>query len=211
TYFVQLDLMDEVYVVGSTLGAYPVTPGKYSTAAGMQFLHKFSNDLSTSIWSTRIGSTGNENLSLTAFLVSNCGQIYFAAWGSSTNGSGMAGVFGSTTGLPVTPDAFQSSTDGGDFWLIMLEPEATALGYATFFGGSSPEHVDGGTSRFDKEGIVYHAVCAGCGGNSSYPTTPGAWSNTNNSTNCNLGVFKIDFELPVQVGIQVNTLNLTAC
>ena len=28
----------------------------------------------------------------------------------------------------------------------------------------SAEHVDGGTSRFDKDGIVYQAVCAGCSG-----------------------------------------------
>ncbi len=205
TYFVQLDLSDEVYVVGSTLGVYPVTPGKYSTASGMQFIHKFNNDLSASLWSTRVGSTGNENLSLTAFLVSNCGQIYFSAWGSSTNGSGMAGVLGNTFGLPVTPDAFQPSTNGGDFWLVMLQPDAESLGYATFFGGStSQDHVDGGTSRFNKDGIIYHAVCASCGfGPVSYPTTPGAWSETDNGVNCNLGVFKIDFEQAVQVDIQL--------
>jgi gliding motility-associated-like protein len=57
------------------------------------------------------------------------------------------------------------------------------------------DHVDGGTSRFDKRGVVHHAVCAGCGGNSFYPTTEGAWSTTNGNTtnnNCNLGVFKFD-------------------
>ncbi|MEO8734162.1 MAG: T9SS type B sorting domain-containing protein, partial [Flavobacteriales bacterium] len=70
--------------------------------------------------------------------------------------------------------------------------------YATFFGGAqSLEHVDGGTSRFDKQGNVYQAVCAGCGGHSDFPTTPGAWSNTNNSSNCNLGVFKFNLIQPV--------------
>lgn len=211
-YFVQVDLADDVYVVGSTLGVYPVTPGQFSTPQGMQFLHKFDNSLSNSLWTTRIGSTGNENLSLTAFLVSNCGQIYLSGWGSTTNGSGMAGVLGSTMGLPVTTDAFQPTTDGGDFWLAMLEPDAVELGYATFFGGNgSQEHVDGGTSRFDKNGVVYEAVCAGCGGNSLFPTTPGAWSNTNNSSNCNLGVFKIDFEQNVQAQIEVDADGLVAC
>ena len=45
-------------------------------------------------------------------------------------------------------------------------------------------------------------MCAGCGGNSDLPTTPGAWSSTNDSFNCNLGVFK--FELgELDVGIDV--------
>ncbi|MFN6114634.1 MAG: PKD domain-containing protein, partial [Flavobacteriales bacterium] len=127
-----------------------------------------------------------------------------------TNAFGSAGLSSSTIGLPVTPDAYQSTTDGSDFYLMLLEQEATSLAYATFFGGSSSEHVDGGTSRFDKNGIVYQAVCAGCQG-LGYPTTPGVWSSTNNSTNCNLGVFKIDFEQAVQVQISASTGSLTLC
>lgn len=210
SYFVQLNTDDEVFVVGQTAGAYPVTPGKYANPNASQFLHKFSGDLSTSLWSTRIGGAGNENVSPSAFLVSTCGQIYFSGWAGSTNAFGAAGLSSSTAGLPVTADAFQSTTNGSDFYLMMLEIEATALGYATFFGGTSAEHVDGGTSRFDKDGIVYQAVCAGCQ-NLGYPTTPGVWSNTNNSTNCNLGVFKIDFEQAVQVGIDVSTDGQTGC
>jgi gliding motility-associated-like protein len=189
-YFVQVDTNDDVYVVGQTRGNYPVTPGKYVNPGRTQFIHKFSNDLSTSLWSTRIGSgLGNEDISPSAFLVSDCGQIYFCGWGGSVNSP-----FSSTThGLPTTPDAFQSTTDGSDFHIMVLNPDAASLSYATFFGGSqSAEHVDGGTSRFDKAGRVYQAVCAGCGGNDDFPTTPGAWSNTNNSFNCNMGVFKFD-------------------
>ncbi len=206
SYFIQLDLADDVFVVGQTAGNYPVTPGKYANPNATQFIHKFSGDLTTSEWSTRIGGTGNENLSPSAFLVSFCGQIYFSGWGGSTNI-----ISSSTMGLPVTADAYQSTTTGSDFYLMMLEPEAVALGYATFFGGDAAEHVDGGTSRFDKNGIVYQAVCAGCGGTNSFPTTPGVWSNTNNSANCNLGVFKIDFEQAVQVMIEVDATDLTAC
>jgi gliding motility-associated-like protein len=210
SYFVQLNTSDEVFVVGQTTGPYTITPGKYNNPNATQFLHKFSGDLSSSLWSTRIGGAGSENVSPSAFLVSNCGQIYFSGWAGTTNGFGAAGLFSSTSGLPVTPDAYQSTTNGSDFYLMLLEAEAVSLGYATFFGGTSAEHVDGGTSRFDKDGIVYQAVCAGCG-QLSYPTTPGVWSNTNNSTNCNLGVFKIDFEQAVQVQIEANTNDLTLC
>jgi len=67
-----------------------------------------------------------------------------------------------------------------------------SLKYATFMGSlnGSNDHVDGGTSRFSKSGKVYHAVCAACGGNSNgFPTTPGVYSTTNNSNNCNMAAF----------------------
>ena len=203
TYFVQLDVSDNVYVVGQTQGNYPVTPGKYANANASQFIHKFNTALSSSLWSTRIAGTQNSNISPTAFLVSNCGQIYFSGWGGTTNL-----VTSSTNGLPVTPDAFKLTTDGSDFYLMVLNQEAESLAYATFFGGTSAEHVDGGTSRFDKNGVVYQAVCAGCSG--TYTTTPGAWSSVNGSS-CNLGVFKIDFEQGVQVGISADVTDLTIC
>src|SRR5690606_24667487 len=186
-----------------THGAYPVSAGVYSNPGSTQFIHKYDHDLSTSQWSTVIGSgLGNENISPSAFLVSDCGQIYFSGWGGVVNGFAQA-ANSTTNGLPTTVDAFQGSTTGSDFYLMVLEEDATALNYATFFGGTvSTEHVDGGTSRFDKHGTVYQAVCAGCQGNNDFPTTPGAWSTTNGSFNCNLGVFKFDLLQPTaEIGL----------
>ncbi len=196
-FFVQLDPSDEVYVVGQTHGNYPVSAGVYSNPGSSQFIQKLDHDLGTSLWSTRIGSgAGDEDIAPSAFLVSDCGQIYFAGWGGTVNHFVLADN-STTLGLPVTTDAFQSTTDGSDFYLMVLQAEAVSLSYATFFGGNqSSEHVDGGTSRFDKHGTVYQAVCAGCGGNDDFPTTPGAWSATNNSFNCNMGVFKFDLVQP---------------
>ncbi|MBK6831384.1 MAG: gliding motility-associated C-terminal domain-containing protein [Flavobacteriales bacterium] len=209
SYFVQLDTQDNVYVVGQTTGNYPVSAGVYANPSGSQFLQKFNNDLSASLWSTRIGTTGTENISPSAFLVSDCEQIYFSGWGGSVNPAGGGVTTSSTLGLPVTSDAFQSTTDGSDFYLMVLNEDAASLAYATFFGGTASEHVDGGTSRFDKGGRVYQAVCAGCGG--TFPTTPGAWSSTDMGQNCNLGVFKIDFEQNVQVTIDANITATGAC
>src|SRR5690554_7994888 len=68
----------------------------------------------------------------------------------------------------------------------VFEREFNSLLYATYLGGNaSKEHVDGGTSRFDKNGVVYQAVCGGCWANSDFPTSPDAWSNNNLSTGCN--------------------------
>ena len=197
SYFVQLDLSDHVYVVGQTHGAYPVSSGVYSNAGSSQFIQKLDHGLTTSLWSTVIGSgTGLEDISPSAFLVSDCGQIYFSGWGGNVNHYVQA-PNSTTVGLPITADAFQATTDGSDFYLMVLAQEAASLSYATFFGGNmSPEHVDGGTSRFDKHGTVYQAVCAGCGGHNDFPTVATAWSTTNGSFNCNLGVFKFDLLQP---------------
>jgi gliding motility-associated-like protein len=69
-------------------------------------------------------------------------------------------------------------------------------------GQTYPDHVDGGTSRFDKNGIIYQAVCANCGGGATFPVTPGAWSKINGAlgppkhgAGCNLAAIKIAFDL----------------
>ncbi len=194
TYFVQLDLNDDVYVLGVTEGTYPITPGVYANPNSWQYMHKMSNDFTTTHWSTVVGSgTNSSNFSPTAFLVDNCGSLYLSGWGGPVNGLNPPNS--NTTGCLVTIDATQSLTDGSDFYLLVMDQNATSIEYATFFGGGVNEHVDGGTSRFDKVGRVYQAVCAGCGGFSSFPTTPGVWSNTNNSPNCNLALFKYDLRI----------------
>src|SRR4029079_7456145 len=104
------------------------------------------------------------------------------------------------TNMPVTPDAFQSTTDGTDFYIAVFKKNMTELKYATYFGGNTlpdqaPEHIDGGTSRFDKNGVIYQAICGGCGGFSSVPTTLGAYSQTNNSSICNEVGVKLEINL----------------
>lgn len=196
-YFIQLDLSENVYVLGQTLGNYPINANGnspfYSVPNGSIFIHKLNNTLNTSLWSTRVGTNqANNLLSPSAFLVDDCNYISFSLWGGSVNQNN-AGGFSSTNGLPTTPGAYQAITDGSDFYLCVLKSNASAIEYGSFFGGNFiDEHVDGGTSRFDKSGAIYQAVCAGCGGMSNMPTTPGAWSNSNNSANCNLAVFKFD-------------------
>lgn len=194
-FLIQLDINDDVYVVGQTDGAMPISAGKYNNANSGQFIQKFDNNLAAMTYGTVIGrGSGNVDFSPSAFLVNDCGLIYLSGWGGASN----AGYVPSSTtnGLPITPDAQQSTTDGSDFYLMVLSKDATSLLYATYFGGGlSEEHVDGGTSRFDKDGNVYQAVCAGCGGNSDFPTTPTAVSQTNGSTNCNLGLFKFNVDV----------------
>ncbi len=205
-YFIDMNAVGDVFCYGQTAGHMPITPGVYNNPNSGQFLQKFSPDLSTLRFSTVFGSgsTGGlviPNISPTAFLVNDCDNIYLAGWGGFVNSSLQTGFWQSTTaGMPITEDAYQKTTSGSDFYFIVLNGDATQLVYSTYLGGnSSKTHVDGGTSRFDKYGIVYHAVCSGCTyGNvtgratSDFPTTPNAHSRLNSSPNCNNAAFKFD-------------------
>ncbi len=208
-YFLDFDSENSVYVTGqSSLGTYPITSGVFSNPGSSQFIHKLNSDLSQTGFSTVFGNgKGKKELSPSAFMVDVCDRIYFSGWGGSSN-------HGNTPidGMPITANAIQSTTDGSDFYFIVFQKDAVALEYATYFGGSiSREHVDGGTSRFDKTGTIYQAVCAGCGGHSDFPTNTGAYSQTNNSSNCNLGVIKFDFEQPLIVANGLPSPSFSGC
>jgi len=205
-YGIQVDANDNVYAMGQALGGqFPVQPtGVYSNPSSSQFVIKMNNTLSSNIFSTVFGKGDplHTDISPVAFLVDTCQNIYISGWGGNLFINTMPVSIGNTTGLPITANALQSTTDGRDFYFIVLSKNIQSLLYATFMGEPTGvgEHVDGGTSRFDKNGIVYQAICGGCGGSSAFPTTPGAWSNINNGLsggipNCNEIALKIRFDL----------------
>jgi gliding motility-associated-like protein len=199
-YFVQTDLDNNVYVFGQSRGGYPNTPGVYGNPGAGQFIHKLSQNLTTTLWSTTIGNGaafGSIQISPTAFLVSNCYEIYIAGWGGQVNWSNSIHVNQNenSNGMPVTPGAYQATTNGNNVYLAVLRPDATGLKYGTYMGGiaSSFNHVDGGTSRFSKEGTIYHAVCGSCGAtNNGFTTTPGVYAPNSAGPNCNLAAFKFN-------------------
>jgi len=195
TYFVDTDIDNFVYVYGQTESDWGISPGCYGTANSGQFVRKYTADLQNIAWTTMVGGAhGHVEISPTAFLVSDCYDIYLAGWGGILNQNGQASS-STSNGFQCTPDAFQPVTNGNNFYIAVLDQDASALKYATFMGGtnSSYNHVDGGTSRFDKSGRIYHAVCGACGGNDfGFTSTPGSWSPTNNSSNCNMATFKFE-------------------
>ena len=207
-YFVELDRYNNVYIFGQTEAPDStfIHNAGYSTANSGQMLSKKTPALDSLIYSTVFGTgIGGPNISPTAFLVDLCNKIYLSGWGGGTNQFATCNAAGLTTGMDVTLDAHQSTTDGSDFYVMVLEDDASSLVYGSFMGGGiSQEHVDGGTSRFDRKGKVYQSVCAGCSyplpGNSDFPIEPpGTAVGPINNSNCNNAVFKMDFNLPIVV------------
>lgn len=215
-FFIQLDAVENVYILGQTLGNYPMSAGVYGQLNRGQFIQKLDPALSTSLLSTTIGNNPNAiSIVPTAFLVNNCDNILVSGWGGNVNAFPYSG--GNTFGLDITPDARYPDTDGSDFYLMVLEKDFKSLLYSTYFGGiGEDDHVDGGTSRFDKNGIIYQSVCGSCGGTSEFPVTSNAHSLTNNSSNCNNACFKYDltklksdFTIDKTQGCGALTVNLT--
>ena len=167
-YGIQFDRNSIPYIMGTSQGSWPVQNAAWSVPNSKQFIAKVRNDLSGFIYSTVFGSgSALPNISPVAFLVDRCENVYISGWGGwiSPDGGdsyGMAGV----VGMPTTPDAIKSRTDDRDMYFIVIKKDAASLLYGTFFGqsGGEGEHVDGGTSRYDAQGVIYQAARARLGG-----------------------------------------------
>lgn len=209
---IQFDNKGFPYITGQTTGSWqvvnnlPGSPSIYSNGGGKQFIAKMQPDLSAYVYSTMFGTgSPTPNISITAFLVDRCENVYVSGWGGFYGTSNTFGSSG-TTGLPVTANAIKSNTDGKDFYFFVLERNASSQLFGSYFGefnraGAGCDHVDGGTSRFDRNGVIYQAICANCNldinGRPSFPTTAGAWATVNNASGagCNLAMLKFDLQL----------------
>jgi gliding motility-associated-like protein len=220
-YGIQFDRLGFPYVMGTTNGTWPVVNAAYSIGGARQFVSKLKPDLSGYVFSTTFGtpsgaSHGLPNISPVAFLIDRCQNIYVSGWGGwIIGGAGDPYGLAGTTGMPITSNALKPVSDNRDFYFIVIQKNASALLYGTFFGQndnnkSISEHVDGGTSRYDQNGVIYQGICANCNGGSStpFPTTIGVWSPLNAAglNGCNEAAVKIAFNFAgVAAGLRVST------
>lgn len=205
-YGIQFDKKGFPYIMGTTTGSWTVqiAPGNtsiFSNPGSKQFISKLQDNLSAYVYSTVFGSAAAvPNLSPIAFLVDRCENVYVSGWGGGINiekGYPSAG----TSGMPViNPLTGIPAPDGADFYFFVLEKNGLSQFFGSYFGqnGDLGDHVDGGTSRFDANGVIYQGFCS-CGTPSNpinrFPTTPGVWSSTNRTPSgdgCNLAAAKIE-------------------
>jgi len=212
-YGLQFDRFGFPYIAGTTTGAWPVVNAVFNQPGGKQFIVKVKQDFSDPEYSTIFGpNTSSPNLSPTAFLVDRCENVYYSGWGGSANTQTNYPNSG-TNGLPISNDGFQKTTDNSDLYFFVMEKNAASQLYGSYFGqnGGFGEHVDGGTSRFDRNGVIYQSLCANCGNvKPRFPTTPGVWSPNNGSSGCNLAAIKIAFNLAgIAAGIRTSIDGVT--
>lgn len=202
-YGIEVDKEGFPYITGTTTSVITPVNSPFNQnsnqASGKQFITKLKSDLSGVVYSANFGPGGTTypNLSPTAFLVDRCENVYVSGWGGGVDINDKYSN-SSTTGLVATTGAIKSSTDGADFYFFVLQKNAASQLYGSFFGqvnGKFGDHVDGGTSRFDKQGVIYQAICANCYGGAVFPTTPGVWASTNGTgvVGCNEAAVKISF------------------
>jgi len=195
-YGIKFDKLGFPYIMGTTTGTWPVVAAPFSNNNSKQFIAKLKPDLSAYVYSTIFGSSSLlPNLSPTAFLVDRCQNVYVSGWGGGINSVKKYSSAG-TLGMPeINPLPGIPAADGSDFFFFVLEKNAQSQLFGTHFGhlnGGIGDHVDGGTSRFDDNGIIYQAVCACVDGGGPFPTTPGVWSPNNRSGACNEAAIKIE-------------------
>lgn len=212
-YGIELDANGYVYVMGTTEGNWPIVNALYNEPGARQFIAKLQPDLSAFVYSTTFGGSSTlPKISPVAFLVDRCENVYVSGWGGSLNvRQGFATDQKGTLGMPVkdNPPLF-ATTDGSDFYFFVLKKDAVAQLFGAFWGDKGSEigdHVDGGTSRFDRNGVIYQAICSCASPN--IPTLPGAYATqngtrrTSTTAGCNLYALKIAFNLDgVKAGIQ---------
>lgn len=204
-YGVQTDKFGYPYIMGTTTQTFPVYKSPFNAngnqANGKQFITKLSPDLTQVLYNANFGKGGGTpDISPTAFLVDICGNVYVSGWGGKANFEYIKNT--TLVGMPTTANAISRTTDGNDFYFFVLEKDALSQLFGSFFGTNDPnaygDHVDGGTSRFDRRGVIYQAVCANCGKTGIFPTTTGSWSPGNpaeTGAKCNEAAVKIAFEL----------------
>jgi gliding motility-associated-like protein len=214
-YGVQFDRNGFPYIMGTTTGNWVVTSnvvykdvfanGNYAK----QFISKLKPDLSGYVYSTVFGTDATEpNISPTAFLVDRCENVYVSGWGGKGNtgqGYPSAGVFG----MPKKDQLnIGVAEDNDNFFFFVLQKDAQSQLFGSYFGqfqGNYPDHVDGGTSRFDKNGVIYQAICANCsGGGAKFPISAGVIGPRNNSSDCNEVALKIEMDF-TGVGSEVHS------
>jgi len=161
-----LDSSGNVYIAGQAGSGYPTTSGAFDeTFNGGSFdtfVSKLNNDLTSLLASTFIGGSSSSDEAF-AMALDSSGNVYIAGQAAS--------------GFPTTSGAFDETNNGGDdAFVAKFNSDLTSLLASTFIGGSGFDIAIGMT--LGSSGDVFVAGI----GSSGYPTTSGAFDETNNGS-----------------------------
>jgi hypothetical protein len=153
---IAVDKSGAAYVTGGTWSTdFPSTPGAFDPShnGGIDaFVTKLNAAGSALDYSTFLGGSGGDLASSIALDESGAAYI-----------TGQAG----SSDFPTTPGAFDTSHNQDDVFVAKLNPDGSALDYATFLGGSSSDERGYGIA-VDESGAAH---VTGSTGSSDFPTT----------------------------------------
>ncbi len=169
------DASGNAYVTGDTYsGDFPTTPGAFQTTWGGSqdaFVTELNPTGSALLYSTYLGGSDFDYGS--GIVVDISGDAYITGHTHSTD-------------FPTTDGAFQRTNLGGysDVFVTEINPTGSALLYSTYLGGRGILGSDAGNDvgigiALNTSGNAY---VTGLTNSSDFPTTPGAFQTTNNST-----------------------------
>lgn len=173
SYGFAIDSSGNVYVGGPTsYSGYPTTAGSlnetYSGGTFDMYISKLSNDGTTLLFSTFIGSGASGYDMLRDIEVDNSGNVYFTGFTDSAEFPTTSGVFNMTSN--------QNATNVFDAVVGELSSDGSSLIFSTYLGGGGSDH--GFDIALDTSNNIY--VLGDTQMNSSYPfpTTSGAYNQT---------------------------------
>jgi hypothetical protein len=157
---VTADATGAAYVTGRTSSlAFPTTSGVVQPTATSDsaFLVKLDPSGSTLVYATYLG--GTSSIWPTSVAVDSAGDAYVTGYTKSSD-------------FPTTPGAFQPSYGGGsdDGFILVLNPLATQLLYASYLGGSGDDRAWGVST-----GNGTNAYVVGTTNSKDFPTTDGGF------------------------------------
>jgi len=157
-----------LYLFGGTLSTdLPCTPGAYcrtleGSASQGGFVARFTTTPPALDYCTYINGVGYD--ACFDVMVDADGRMFIAGATSATT----------STGFPVTPDAYcRTKHLGDDGYVVVLDPTGSTMEHGTFIGGDSSESCKVLLSTPDGSLLVL-----GTTSSNGFPTTPGAYSRT---------------------------------
>jgi hypothetical protein len=174
-YSVAVDSSENIYFSGTTskpgesgngeVGKpFPTTLGAYDTTINGSrdaFIAKMSSDGSTLIYSTFLGSEGNEDVG--SIDLDSQGKIYFT------------GSIDSDVNFTVTPDAFDDTyNQEGDVLFAVLNDDGTDVLYSTYLGGNASDAGNALVLAASDEILI-----AGSTSSLDFPATSGSYQTEN--------------------------------
>jgi PKD repeat protein len=227
-YGVQVDLNNNVYAMGQSLGgAFPVSSGVYSNPGSTQFIIKMDSMLATNvffdcIWFRHVDGDEHFTGCLPGRYLRE--HLHFRMGRESRdhidsqhgrNNERHAGHG------HIDTCGFSAQIDHGRLGLLFHGAQQKTLCSCCLelFTGVAARRLSMVSMWtvapvvLTGQGVIYQAICGGCGGSAGppLPMTSGSFSTSNGSSNCNLASLKIAFQLGAPNAIASASPNSKGC